>query len=406
MNIGRLGSKKVKAGVAVILLLAVGGAYLTLTPTEISNAEELQNMKNDLDGDYVLVDDIDASGIENFEPIGGGTGRKAFTGTFEGNGHTISNLTIDRPGTRDVGLFGRAEGGTVKNVSLEDVDVTGGDYVGGLVGWNWGGHVTNSYVTGEVSGGIVVGGLIGMSKVGHESSSRIHSSGANVTVTGDVSGGLIGYMGGHRVTNSYSTGYVTGNASAGGLIGHNSGASVTNSYATGEVSGYENAGGLVGTNTNTVLESYATGNVTGHENVGGLVGEVAEDYSDVSQSYAVGKVKGNVSVGGLVGRVSGGEIERSYATGEVTGNENVRGLVGWNSGKVSDSYWDVNTTGQNESVGGTGLTTEEMMGDAARENMMDRSYFIDENVATPDWWRTVTNPDDYPRLAWQTEEDE
>ena len=75
------------------------------------------------------------------------------------------------------------------------------------------------------------------------------------------------------------------------------------------------------------------------------------------------------------------------------------GLVGINGDSdVTDSYWDVNTTGQDDSAGGVGLTTEEMTGSAARENM--EGFDFDET------WEIVTNPDDYPRLAWQSETDE
>jgi len=319
MNLERLGrGNKVRVAVGVLVLLTVvGGAYLTLVeqepePVEISNAEEFEQMREDLDGHYILVDNIDVAHIDNFEPIG--SPQDPFTGTLDGNGYTISNLTIDRPNESPVGLFGSVGNkpqGVIEDVGLEDVDVTGNLTVGGLVGLNQG-VIWRSYVTGRVrgdedSGGEAVGGLVGINR---------------------------------------------------GVVG--------GSYATGEVSGDERVGGLVGVTTGmTVTGSYARGNVTGNEEVGGLVG-----FSD-------------------------GEVRESYAAGNVTGSEGVGGLVGGHSDSANsdNSYWDINTTGQNESDGGTPLTTPEMTGSAARENMEG----FDFEAA----WRTTE--DDYPILSWESE---
>ena len=83
------------------------------------------------------MNDLDLSGI-NWDPIGtGGAGdNKYFKGVFDGNGHTIKNLTINRPDEDTVGLFGSiSSGAEIKNLGLTDVDVIGNDYVGGLVGF-------------------------------------------------------------------------------------------------------------------------------------------------------------------------------------------------------------------------------------------------------------------------------
>ncbi len=117
-------------------------------------------------GRYKLMVDIDAS-----ETIGwdGGKGFKplVFIGSFDGNGHVIRNLYINRVGEYYyveydyVGLFGYVgSGGEVRNLGLENVQVVGGDYVGGLVGRN-GGTVSQCYSAGRVSGGWGVGGLVG-----------------------------------------------------------------------------------------------------------------------------------------------------------------------------------------------------------------------------------------------------
>jgi len=241
MKVERFGnSKKLKVGVAVVIVLAVvGGAYLAFLkqePVEISNAEDLQQMREDLDGHYMLVDDIDLSHIDDFSPIGGYN--DVFTGTLDGNGHTISNLTIDRPDGSNEGLFFGMDG-TVENLTLRDVDVTGGEAVGGLAGVSTG-TITESRVTGEVNGDQRVGGLVGVVWAGEIRDSRSETN-------------------------------VMGNLVVGGLVGQNNGGIVTRSSATGSVSGGTGVGGLVGDNQQVVDKSHAGGDVTGNTS-GGLVG--------------------------------------------------------------------------------------------------------------------------------------
>ena len=200
-----------------------------------------------------LVDSGDEywNGSSGWDPIGEAHNR-SFDATFEGNGHTVSNLFINRVHTNDIGLFGNTSAGSViRNVGLLSAGITGSWSSGGLVGYNRG-TITDSYVAGNVTG-----------------SNRV--------------GDLVGWNHGGTVTGSYATGNVTGSRYVGGLIGLNMG-TVTNSYATGNVTGVESAGGLVGDNyTGTVSNSYATGAVTGESLVGGLVGE--NDDGTVTDSY-------------------------------------------------------------------------------------------------------------------------
>ncbi len=231
----------------------------------------------------------------------------AFSGSFDGQGHTISNLYINRGQENNAGMFGYTDGSTIENVGLEDVDVsksaTSEWYraTGGLVGLNRNSAtVQNSYATGDVSGDTTVGGLVGLNR---DSST---------------------------VSNSYATGDVSGERNTGGLVGLNrNSATVSNSYATGNVSGENNVGGLVGSNRNsaTVQNSYSTGDVSGDSRAGGLVG-FNRDSSTVQNSYSTGTVSGSDMVGGLVGYNWDGTVKNSYATGDVTGDDNVGGLVG------------------------------------------------------------------------------
>jgi len=196
----------------------------------VTDDHELQAVTADPSAEYRLGADIDASLTEQwndgsgFDPIGSNS--KRFTGSFDGNGHTITGVTINRPGEDYVGLFGETDlDATVENVALETVDVSGSDNVGGLVGRN-NGTVKGSYATASVSGSSSVGGLVGYNFDG-------------------------------TVERSYSTGSVEGDNYMGGLIGTNYIGTVSQSYATGTVSNGSDVGGLVGlTNSETINLSY------------------------------------------------------------------------------------------------------------------------------------------------------
>ncbi len=259
----------------------------------------------DADGDIDSADDYWNSGA-GWAPIGDYF--ESFTATFDGDGHTVSNLFIKFPGSSNffpAGLFGLIDDGVVRGVGLLDVDVTGGSYVGGLVGFISDGEVSGSYVTGSVSGDDYVGGLVGR---------------GGVFVFNDESHSA--------VTASHSTAQVSGRYSVGGLIGLNTGTSdIAASYATGHVSGTEKVGGLVGFNTGPITVSFATGHVKGTEDVGGLAGD---GRSSITASYATGQVEGGENVGGLVG-FGGGTITASYATASFGG---MRTWAGWSAGRI------------------------------------------------------------------------
>jgi hypothetical protein len=315
---------------------------------------------------------------------------------FDGNGHKISNLSFDFGFISQVGLFGYlASGGKVSQVGVEEVDITGYSGVGGLVGEN-SGTVINSYSTGSVTGNDVVGGLVGDNNFGSVSNS--YSTG-NVTGSTYV-GGLVGHNEGGNVNNSYSTGSVTGDWDGGGLVGWNDG-TVSNSYSTSNVASEQGAGGLVGWNTDTVSNSYACGRVTGDGNVAGLVGS---NLGTVSDSYSRCNVTGDWQVGGLVGW-NNGTVSNCYSTGSVTANENedVGGLLGDNfKGNVSKSFWDIETSGQATSDGGTGKTTAEMQGIATFSGAGWNIVAVaSPGTRNPSYIWNIVNGATYPFLSWQ-----
>jgi len=320
---------------------------------------------------YRLTASIDLSGIRWGTAVVPRLG-----GTFDGNGHTISHLTIK--GGSHLGLFGSVGfGAEVKNLGVEDVNVMGSShYVAGLAAVN-AGTVTGCYSTGAVSSGgtgecSYVGGLIGSNS---GSVTQCHSTAA-VSGTSSDAGGLVGRNGG-SLTECYSTGAVgiTGR-DIGGLAGSNGG-TVTQCYSTGAVSSTGwSAGGLVGSNylNGVVTRCYSAGRVSGTSHVGGLVGW---NVSTVSQCYSIGAVSGSTSAGGLVGGA-------------------------WSS-DVDECFWDVQTSGQAISAGGIGKTTAEMQ---MAGTFIDVGWdFVGETAhGTEDiWW--ILEGKDYPRLWWETAEE-
>jgi len=235
-------------------------------------------------GHYVQTADIDASETENwntglgFEPIGGFRDN-TFTGSYDGNGYKIENLTINRPDESQVGLFGIAGGREIKNVALENVDISGNNKTGGLVGELRSGQIIHSYVTGNVRGDRAVGGLAGTSK-GTDAS---------------------------KISESYADVEVSGREDIGGLVGQNmQEAKITSSYAAGKVSGGKHTGGLVGRNSLNAT---------------------------VSTSYSVGTVSVELEGlgGGCIGMNEGGEIHNSYWDMETSGftmESSVNGMMG------------------------------------------------------------------------------
>jgi hypothetical protein len=286
-------------------------------------------------------------------------------GEFDGNGHKISNLSLDYDLVSPLGLFGYlARGGKVTRVGVEKLNVTGTLGVGGLVGRNRG-TVRNSYSTGNVSG------------------------------NGDI-GGLVGSNWG-TMSNSYSIGSVTGNIDVGGLVGYNVG-DVISSYSTGSVTGEECVGGLVGMNDGPVINCYSSDNVTGNVWVGGLLG--FSEWVTVSNCYAMGNVTGDSGVGGLVGG-NDCTVRNSYSTGSVTGNVDVGGLVGRNWGTMVHSFWDIETSGQASSDGGIGKTTAEMQDIATFSGAGWNIIAVAPGESNDAYTWNIIDKQNYPFLSWE-----
>ena len=260
---------------------------------EIDSIQDLYNIRNDLFGIYSLTKDLDFNDINSYDetiPAGyssvaefktamtsdsgwipiRGTSNDCFAGTFNGDIYKISNLYIKTNQDNNIGLFGYACGAsTLTNVHLEGTDITSTydstyNYsVGGLVGINCG-TISNSYFAGSVKATgdrDYVGGLVGYNYYGTVSNS--YSMGS-VSGIWDYVGGLVGYNYYGTVSNSYSMGSVSGTNYVGGLVGDNPYGTVSNSYSMGSVSGTSNIGGLAGYNRiGTISNSYYNSETSG-----------------------------------------------------------------------------------------------------------------------------------------------
>lgn len=230
---------------------------------------DLQGMNGDRTLNYALGSNINAAATSawnagaGFTPIG--DSGSPFTGTFDGLGHTISNLSIARSAENNVGLFGStAAASEVRNIGLVNVSLAAANaQVGALIGSNQG-KVSNSYATGNVRGATHVGGLVG-DNLGSIDGSYFSGS----AIAGNRLGGLVGVNTG-GISNSYSTGQVRSSVSQdliGGLVGHNEGGTISTSYASAEVfnsstDSNRHTGSLVGLNSGTVSNSYWNLNVS------------------------------------------------------------------------------------------------------------------------------------------------
>jgi hypothetical protein len=271
-------------------------------PIAITTRTDLETMASNLSGYYQLVADLNLSGGD-WTPIGDYA--TPFTGSFDGGGHTIASLTINRPGEDYVGLFGCVGiGGAIKNVRIgSGSSVSGNDTVGGVAGYKYGGGtITACSNAGAVTGaGNFVGGVAGGNNGGGTITAC--SNAGEVTATESMVGGVVGYNSG-AITACYNTGLVRGISAAGGVAGVNGGGTITACYNTGEVRGSgapsTNIGGVAGGSNGVITACYNTGPVTGASNVGGVAGENAS--GTITACYASASIS---TGGGIPGTIFG-----------------------------------------------------------------------------------------------------
>ena len=345
------------------------GSYAVYTANGLK--EWAETVQSDPTLNIILTADIDLTGTE-WTPI------PKFAGTFDGGGKTITGLTINKS-TMNVGLFASiAEGGTVKNLKLDKVNVTANSNVGAVAGQNKG-TIENCSVSGSVTSSakllsVNIGGIVG------ENNGTITGctvEGSVKAKDADTAGGIAGWHNNGSITDCHSSATVEGLSRVGGIAGK-SNASITACSSTGDVTATKNsmdyswAGGVVGefTGRSQLIACYATGNVKGDaKHVGGVVGDNV--YNAVIACYATGSVTGaSGSTGGVVGR----NFKDDFSSGIVTA-----------------CYWDNNqSSGIGEDQTNKGETTKVTSGDwTEAKNAMNRAL-------TGKGWQYVTGSGDVP----------
>ena len=329
-----LGGKKVYNNNGTYSNMAMDGDGFYL----ISNADELRlfasmvnsgqtSINGKLTADILLNDTTNwtswnetTAPANSWTPIGSGS--QPFTGTLDGDGHSVSGIYINSEADYQglVGYLG--SGGALQNLGVKASYIKGGNAVGSLCGWNDYGTLTNCYNIGSVES------------------------------TGAEAGGVCGTSTSGNVSNCYNTGSVTGYKRVGGVCGGNSG-TVTNCYNTGSVEGNEIVGGVCGRNSSTVTNCYNSGSVEGNYSVGGVCGL---NYGIMTNCYNTGSVEGYSNVGGVCGN-SWGNVTNCYYL-------NTCGAAGVGTSKTSDEFasgevaWLLQN-GQTEQVWGQAIGTDE-----------------------------------------------
>ncbi len=282
----------------------------------------------------------------------------SFGGVFDGNGYTINGMYINDSTLEYAGLFGYLSG-TVKNLDIVNVNITGKKMVGGVAGYiNTVSSVTSCNSTGTVTGENMVGGVVGQ-----------------------VNGG--------KVENCYSAGIVTGNQYAGGVVGYimSQNARITNCYSTSKVIGNQDTdnqdtdnqdiGGIVGciSYDTSVTNCYSTGTIIGEKYVGGVAG-YADRRANVSNCYSIGAITGEEYVGGVAGYIElQGSLKNCVALNpSISGKKDIGRVVGCNNGTLSAnasfSYMQViengntkDTTGNEVDINGVNIEIAEIKAD-------------------------------------------
>jgi hypothetical protein len=325
-----------------------GGSGTENDPYLIETPAQLDSIRYDINQHYKQIADIDLSNFssEDWIPEGYwipiGDNNNPFTGSYDGNNNTILNLTINLPDVSGIGLFGYAFSAEIKNIAIENIDISGGASKGGLVGNISEGNIFNCFTTGKIDGG--GGGLVGINDKGN-----IKECYSIIEIIDGGGGGLVGHNSGN-ILDSHAIGVISGSSNSpnvGGLVGLNGG-EINNCYADVDVEGGWYVGGLVGSNIKSIINCMAMGNVLGKVNeltfVGGLVGYSRDGI--ITNCIAKGNVSGSQYIGGLIGkneRLSSstelGKIINSYSIGNVTGNNSVGGLIGFNElGNIIECY--------------------------------------------------------------------
>ncbi len=403
-----------------------GGTGEPNDPYQIATAEHLLSIGSNralLDKRFVLLNDIDFDpnlpGGQVFQDALIARDREGnvsahsgdpFSGVLDGRGHTIWNLSISGADGHNAALFGMFSG-LVQDLHFRNVRITGSP-CGAIAGLSQGGMILRCSVTGEISGSEYVGGMVGTLWA-----ATLIDCQVDVRVTGvECVGGMIGNGPGGMLIRCESRVDIVGDKSVGGLVGELREAQIVDCRAEGTVVGRDAVGGLVGTMPMAVsiIRSAANCEVVAGYAAGGLAGEAlffGAHSQWIIDSYARGSVAGSVT-GGLIGVASALRVANSYAACTMIPMASVTGtitpVVGGLFGEadtsrpplVIASFWDAEISGIAVSSGagtqhlGAGLDTEHMQQQPAFEQA---GWDFDATWAIPEG--------SHPVLQWELARD-
>lgn len=397
----------------------VGGVYQVASLDNLKwIAYQVNTQNNTFSGkSFQQTADIDASATSSWNSGAGWTaiGAEAngtFSGSYDGQGYTISNLYIYNPSRNYYGLWGYCANATIKNLGVTNVSINAGDDVGGLVGYmDATGTVSNCYVTGVVSSSStgIVGGLMG-----EAFDATITNCHANCSISeGAKAGGLLGMLSGGSISNSYASGSITASTASyiGGLIGgiQNSAGIINSCYSSsaitinGEYAGGKSfTGGFIGyiyqnaLSAVTISDCYATGSISGTNfsagsRIGGFIGENTSTVSNCYTTVSIPSTGATTLKGAFVG-----ENHKEGPT-DPSGYGTINNNCFWNSNIYTNGCGD--NTGATFSA--TGKTTTAMK---TPSTFTGAGWdFVGETTnGSNDYWNIGAG---YPYLNWCTAPD-
>ncbi len=362
-----------------------GGDGSLNDPYQIANVADFNEMTTtpaDWSKNFILIDDIDLSGIIfNESPIApdrdsGNSGFQGvpFTGNFNGNGHKINNLYIEAGNECHVGMFGKVTGAQIKNLKIENADISGSSHVGVVAGVSSYSIIADCCTTGTVNGNDHVAGL-----VGYSIRSTIDSCFCNCSImASEAVGGLTAANGCGMITHSKMAGTIT----------------------QFNLQGYGFVGAITACNAGDIEYSFSEADIIADGNDIITGGITAVNYTgDITSVYTTGAVTTQsncIFSGGLIGCLISGSANYSYSATAVTANGtsgSLGGLVGENiagpSG-ISSCVWDIESSGLTYSAGGKALNSQLM-----------KSMIVFQNAGWADKGWIVNDGVDMPRLKWE-----
>jgi FG-GAP repeat protein/type IX secretion system substrate protein/HYDIN/CFA65/VesB family protein/GLUG motif-containing protein len=394
---------------------------------------ELSAMTHDWDKYFSQTDNIDMAGTDSlnigdhdgvletaevpmgFSPIGdsptsGDRQEVAFSGSYNGNGYTISNLYINRPEEGLIGFFGyvkdvsHTQKTAIKSINLLDIDINGHGYTGGLVGWNLDASIDSCSVNGNVTSlGGTVGGLVGFDQ---DIITACHSL---CVVSGGTAGGLVGYKEFGKIINSSSRDMVQSpSGTAGGVVGSMYQAEIQNTQASGSVTGYRYTGGFAGSIqyrskiTNCYVRSDVTGSAPSAYNAtGGFCGYVngwgVNLGSNIENCYSTSLVHYN----GIADPTDRGFVGTVALTNTFINNF----FVVTSSSQLADA---VGAATPKDSIAMSDATTFTDISIEGLTSAWDFAYNFNDDAGDEDIWDMDTSGalnDGYPFLFWENGDD-